>query len=101
MVEEHPDGGLKSMFWIQFEEFLPDNDHTYNYSDAPLRLQIGEFDFYADTAPGTSPRIRLEWSGTDGALARGLLADNGYSWPDGYAYARLVHLPEADRRSRS
>ena len=56
-VEEHPDGTLKSFFWIQFEGFLPDNNYTYDYSGSPLRLQIGEFDFYTDTAAGESSRF--------------------------------------------
>ena len=94
-VEEHLDGTLKSFFWVQFEGFLPDNDYTYDYSGSPLRLQIGEFDFYTDTAAGTSNRfMRLGWPGTDGYLARKFAADNGYTMPDDYAYARLVHIPD-------
>ena len=98
-VEEHPDGTLKSFVWIQFEGFLPDNDYTYDYSGSPLRLQIGDFDFYTDTAAGTSNRfMRLGWPGTDGYLARKFAADRGYATPDDYAYARLVHIPDAASR---
>ena len=94
-VEEHPDGKLKSFIWIQFEGFLPDNDYTYDYTGSPLRLQIGEFDFYTDTAPGASNRfLRLGWPRTDGYLARKFAADKGYAMPDDYAYARLVHIPD-------
>lgn len=94
-VEEHPDGTLKSFFWIQFEGFLPDNDYTYDYTDSPMRLQIGAFDFYTDTAPGESSRFfRLGRPGTDGYLARKFAADKGYAMPDDYAYARLVHIPD-------
>ena len=64
-VEEHPDGTLKSIFWIQFEGFLPDNNYIYDYSGSPLRLQIGAFDFYTDTAAGELNRFfRLGWPGT-------------------------------------
>ena len=98
-VEEHPDGTLKSFVWIQFEGFLPDNDYTYDYSDSPLRLRIGAFDFYTDTAAGTSNRfMRLGWPGTDGYLARKFAADNGFTMPDDYAYARLVHIPDSASR---
>ncbi len=94
-VEEHADGTLKSFFWIQFEGFLPDNDYTYDYTGSPLRLQIGDFDFYTDTAAGASNRfMRLGWPGTDGYLARKFAADKGYAMPDDYAYARLVHIPD-------
>ena len=94
-VEEHSDGTLKSFVWIQFEGFLPDNDYTYDYSDSPLRLRIGAFDFYTDTEPGASNRfLRLGWPGTDGYLARKFAADKGYTMPDDYAYVRLVHIPD-------
>ena len=98
-VEAHLDGKLKSVFWIQFEAFLPDNSYTYNYSGSPLRLQIGEFDFFTDTAAGKSSRFfRLGWPGTDGYAARKFLADKGYTIPEHYAYARLVHLPDDANR---
>ena len=98
-VEEHADGTLKSFFWIQFEGFLPDNDYSYDYTGSPLRLQIGDFDFYTDTAAGTSNRLmRLGWPGTDGYLARKFAADKGYAMPDDYAYARLVHIPDTASR---
>lgn len=94
-VEEHTDGTLKSFVWIQFEGFLPVNDYTYDYSGSPLRLQIGDFDFYTDTAAGASNRfLRLGWPGTDGYLARKFVEDKGYTIPDDYAYARLVHIPD-------
>ncbi len=98
-VEEHPDGSMKSLFWIQFESFLPDNDFAYDYSDSPLRLQIDDVDFFADTAPGTTSPIGLEWPGTDGALARDFLSGQGYSWPDDFAYARIVNIPDVTARS--
>lgn len=94
-VEEHPDRSLKSFVWIQFEGFLPDNDYTYDYSGSPLRLQIGEYDFFTDTAAGASSRfMRLGWPGTDGYLARKYASDKGYAMPADYAYARLVHIPD-------
>lgn len=98
-VEEHPDGSMKGLFWVQFETFLPDNDFRYDYTDARLRLRIDDVDFYTDAEPGSMSPFGLEWPGTDGALAREFLADHGYSWPSDFAYARLVHLPTADRRS--
>ena len=98
-VELYPDGKLRSIFWIQFEAFLPDNHYTYNYSSSPLRMQIGDFDFFTDTAAGQSTRLfRLGWPGTDGYAARKFAADKGYRIPEHYAYARLVHLPDSTNR---
>lgn len=97
-VEAYPDGQLKNIFWIQFEAFLPDNSFTYDYSSAPLRLQIDEF-VYTNTAAGKSSRLlRLGWPGTDGYAARKFAADKGYVIPDHYAYVRLIHLPNNTKR---
>ena len=58
-----------------------------------------DFDFYTETAAGTSNRfMRLGWPGTDGYLARKFAADKGYTMPDDYAYARLVHIPDDANR---
>src|SRR5688572_32650132 len=31
-VEAYPDKTVKTMYWIQFEAYLPTNEHTYDYS---------------------------------------------------------------------
>src|SRR5688572_5344805 len=31
-VEAYPDKTVKAMYWIQFEAYLPTNEHTYDYS---------------------------------------------------------------------
>ena len=98
-VEEHPDGSTKSLFWIQFEAFLPDNNFTYDYSSSPQRLRIGGFDFYVDTEPGSVNRLfRHGLPGTDGYLARKFVSDKGYPIPDNFAYARLAHIVDDNKR---
>ena len=78
---------------------MPDNDFAYNYTNARLRLQIGDFDFFTDAEPGKSSRLfRFGAPGTDGYLVRKFLDDKGYKYPDEYAYARLVHIPDAANR---
>ncbi|MEM9954436.1 MAG: hypothetical protein AAF846_22700 [Chloroflexota bacterium] len=99
-VEAYPDGRMKSFFWLQFERFLPDNTFTYDYSESPLQIQIGDYDFFTDTAAGiVSPIFQLGQPGTDGYLARKFAADRGYHYPDEYLYARLVHIPDVERRT--
>lgn len=98
-VEEYSDGTLKSFFWLQFEGFLPDNDFTYDYTDSPLRSRIGDFDFFTDAEAGESSWTwRLGSPGTDSYLVREFLSDKGYKYPDEFAYARLVHIPDATSR---
>lgn len=97
-VETTDDNVLKSVYWIQFEAYLPDNSYEYDYDDSPLRLQFGDYDFYADTAAVQSDPERKRRRGTDGARAREFLQSKGYTFPQNYAYARLVHLTDASRR---
>ncbi len=96
-VETDADNVLVSLYWVQFEAYLPDNSYSYNYESSPGRLQLGEFDFYVDTAIIESdPTARRR--GTDGGLTRQFLASKGYSFPKDFAYARLVHLTDETRR---
>ena len=39
-VESTVDGTLKSVYWVQYEAYLPDNSYTYNYDDSPLRVAL-------------------------------------------------------------
>ena len=97
-VETTPAGELQSVYWIQFEGYLPDNDYAYDYDDSPLRLTLGDLEFYADTTPAESDPDRKRARGTDGAMARTLLASKGYEFPRHFAYARLVHLTDETQR---
>lgn len=96
-AETDAGGVLRSVFWIQFEAYLPDNSYRYDYEDSPERLTLGGYDFYVDAAPVRSdPSHRRR--GTDGAMARQLLQNKGLSLPLEFAYARLVHLTDEARR---
>ena len=96
-VETTPDNELKSLYWIQFEEYLPDNSYQYDYEDSPSRLQNDDYDFYLDTAAiHSNPKKRRR--GSDGSLARQFVLSKGYTFPEDFAYARLVHLTDASRR---
>ncbi len=96
-IETTPDDRLKSLYWLQFEAYLPDNSYSYDYDDSPLRLSIGEYEFFVDTAPVRSDPTRRR-RGTDGGLARQFLSSKGYELPQDYAYARMVHLTDESRR---
>ncbi|MCH9027630.1 MAG: hypothetical protein IIA05_11015 [Proteobacteria bacterium] len=96
-VETTADNKLRSLYWIQFEEYLPDNSHQYDYEDSPSRLRINDYDFYLDTAAvHLNPKKRKP--GTDGSLARQFVLSKGYTFPEDFAYARLVYLTDASRR---
>ncbi|NNE34583.1 MAG: hypothetical protein HKN13_05075 [Rhodothermales bacterium] len=97
-VETTDDDQLKSVYWVQYETYLPDKSYTYDYTDSPLRLTLNGYTFYTDTAVVETDPNRKRARGTDGAMARALLASRGYTLPDEYVYARLVYLTDESRQ---
>lgn len=97
-VETHDDGTLKSVYWLQFEGYLPDKPYSYDYDDSPLRVDLNGYEFYTDTAFVEVDPNRKRRRGTDGTLARQLLESEGYALPGDYAYARMVYLTDETRR---
>ena len=97
-VETTNEDKLKSVYWVQYEAYLPGKPYTYDYDDSPLRETLGDYTFYTDTdVVGFDPH-RKRRRGTDGAMARQFLASKGYSLPADWAYARLVYLTDASRQ---
>ena len=97
-VETTADDKLKSIYWVQYEAYLPDNSYTYDYDDSPLRVTLGDHEFYTDTAIVEVDPNRKRRRGTDGAMMREFLASRGYAIPSDFAYARLVYLTDQTRR---
>ena len=97
-VETTDDDELKSVYWIQYEAYLPDKPWTYDYDDSPIRLTLGDYEFYTDTAVVYFDPHRKRRRGTDGAMARAFLAKHGYVFPSDFAYARLVFLTDESRQ---
>lgn len=97
-VETTTDARLKSVFWVQYEAYLPDKQHKYDYEDSPLRVTLDDYEFYTDTAVVESNPNRKAARGSDGAMARQFLASKGYLLPTDFAYARLVYLTDESRQ---
>lgn len=98
-VELDDQGALLSVFWVQYEAYLPEVDYSYNYDDSPLRLSLGGLEFFTDTAAFEFDPDKPRARGTDGARVREFLALHGLSYPRQVTYARAVHLPDETRRS--
>lgn len=90
-------GELRSLYWVQFEQYLPDTPYSYDYDSSPLRVDLDEYVFYTDTA-AVHPDPRNRRPGTDGARVREFLQRAGLAYPDDFAYARLVYLTDESRR---
>ena len=97
-VETNAEKELQSVYWIQFEAYLPDQDHAYDYDDSPLRLTLNDYEFFTDTTVVAFDPNKRRRAGTDGAMARSFLANHGYVFPNDFAYARMVYLTDASRR---
>ncbi|MBW8741447.1 MAG: hypothetical protein ACJ747_04905 [Gaiellaceae bacterium] len=91
-------GTIERLYWIQFEEFLPDNTHTYDYA-RDRTVDVAGLEFIHDTRSYSDFARRNSEPGSDGAYARKLLAAHGYGLPGAAMRTRLIHLPTSDRRS--
>lgn len=97
-VETTPEDKIISIYWVQYEAYLPSKSYTYDYEDSPLRVSLGDYEFYTDTAVFEfDPNIQRA-RGTDGAMARQFLASKGYQYPNQVAYTRLVYLTDESRQ---
>lgn len=97
-VETTADDKLKSVYWVQYEAYLPDKSYTYDYDDSPLRVTLNDLEFYTDTDVVAFDPNKKRRHGTDGAMARQFLASKGYAFPNDFAYARLVYLTDESRQ---
>lgn len=88
---------IRRLYWIQFEGYLPDNTHSYNYR-SPKKVNLGGLEFFADSYArqiGTGGR-----PDSDGAKAQAFLASQGYQLAsDQVLMQRLVHLVDEAKRS--
>jgi hypothetical protein len=97
-AQANASGQIERFYWVQFEHYLPDNHHTYDYQ--PKRtVNIGSLTFIYDTA------VFSDYSGmstnpdSDGGKARALLKKAGLTLPASMARTRMFHLPDSSRRS--
>jgi hypothetical protein len=92
-------GRIKSMFMVQFEGYLPDNTHTYNYNISNT-VKLGESDFMYDTSVVNVPAFRKQYPDSDAGRAAAFLEGKGYQLEgEDIAYQRFVRLVDEARRN--
>ena len=97
-VDADKQGRIKRLYWVQFEGYLPDNTHKYNYK-VNKSVNIGGFDFIAD-AYARNIKANPGRADSDGSRARAFLESKGFRWPsDEILSQRLVHLVDESKRS--
>lgn len=90
-------GQIERFYWLQFEHYLPDNTHQYNYP-SKRTVALGDLSFIYDTA------VFADYAGakgnpeSDGAKARAMLKKAGLVFPAAMARIRMVHLTDASKR---
>lgn len=96
-VDADKDKRIRRLYWVQFEGYLPENTHTYNYRSTQ-KVRLGGLEFIADAYAR-----KLQTGGrpdSDGARAQAFLKDKGYRMAsDELMMQRLVHLTDEARRN--
>lgn len=90
-VDADKDGRIKRMYWVQFEGYLPNNSHKYNYK-VNKTANIGGLEFIADAA-ARSMKGSQGRPDSDSNRARAFLESKGFRLAsDEVMSQRLVHL---------
>ncbi|MCI0352386.1 MAG: hypothetical protein L0Z53_23460 [Acidobacteriales bacterium] len=97
-VKPGPDKTIKSLYWVQFESFLPNNQHRYNYPPDHT-TKIGDMEFIYDTRVYGDYSSLNRKPSSDGAYAQALLENHGYRFLKAAIRTRMIYLPTPDKRS--
>ncbi|MBL8168515.1 MAG: hypothetical protein JNJ50_10190 [Acidobacteria bacterium] len=96
-VDADKDGRIKRLYWVQFEGYLPTNQHTYRYR-ANKTASIGGLEFIAD-AYARNLKSGQGRPDSDGARAKAFLEGKGLRFAsDDVMMQRLVHLVDDKKR---
>jgi hypothetical protein len=98
-VDADKQGRVRRLYWVQFEGYLPSNQHTYDYSDTKETVTIGGVNFLTDAVAVNLASVLAQRQDSDGARARAFLETRGYRVAgNDYMWRRMVHFPDASKR---
>jgi hypothetical protein len=98
-VDAAPDKSVKRFYWIQFEQYYPENNYTSDYGGIPqVPVKLGRLDFAADTEVVKDYFTSDNRAGSDSEAGLKLLQTNGYNVNGDFVRTRMFHLPSADKR---
>lgn len=94
-VEADAQKQVQRLYWVQFEAYLPEVKHSYDYQ-SPVNVTLSGLSFVVHgwmnrTDGPTRP-------GSDSEHVRDLVRARGYRFPAEMMSQRLVHLPDAEKR---
>ena len=102
-VEQHhfvvsdADRRVLRRLWFQFEGYLENNNHTYDYSGLDT-LTIGSFTFRHNSYPMNIEEVYRERPNSDSAHVVDFLKEKGYILPGDIMSHRMIWL-DTDRRN--
>jgi hypothetical protein len=91
-------GKIERFYWIQFEHYLPDNKHQYDYP-SKRTVDLGGLSFIYDTAVFSDYAGAKGNPESDGAKARAMLKKADLVFPAAMARIRMVHLTDTSKRT--
>ena len=81
---------MQRLYWVQFESYLPSNDHRYDYADGNSRMDLsGVATWVRAGAASTATPPR---PGSDSESARRILSRAGYAVPAEIMSVRMVRI---------
>jgi hypothetical protein len=97
-VDADAQGRIKRLYWVQFEGYLPNNDHTYNYK-VNKTATIGGLDFIADAYP-RNLKANPGRADSDGSRARSFLESKNLQMiSEDVLSQRLVYMVDKGKRN--
>jgi len=94
-VDADASKNVKRLYWLQFEEYFPNNQYKYDYSDNPVSEAAGwKWHVVARLRP--ADEAVKPTSDTEHML--GILTAKGYKLQGTYGAIRLVHLTDETLR---
>ena len=98
-VDADSQGRISRLYWVQFEGYLPENNHKYDYSKSQKKVNIDGLDFYADTWARKNDPTKMR-ANSDGSRAQEFLKAKGFTFKsDEFIMQRLVNMVDASNRN--
>jgi len=98
-VDADNQGRISRLYWVQFEGYLPENTHKYDYSKSKKQVTIDGLSFYSDTWPRKNDPTKMS-AGSDGIKALEFLKSKGFTFKsDEFIMQRLVNMVDASNRN--
>lgn len=94
-VEADAQKKLQRLYWVQFEAYLPDNTHSYDY---PFKEKLTHGGLEFDVTPNFRPTSGPTRPGSDREHVLAMVAKAGYQLPAETMSVRLVHLLDESKR---